>query len=64
MSYPQRPLVLHKALPDFGLNNLLNAGDMTFLKGVETQEALRCRSAIAGNPVFLQKCRTRFKSRF
>ncbi len=29
--HPQRPVVLREALPDFGLNNLVNRGDITFL---------------------------------
>ena len=29
--HPRRPVVLREALPDFGLNNLLNRGDITVL---------------------------------
>ena len=29
--HPRRPVVLREALPDFGLDNLLNRGDITVL---------------------------------
>jgi hypothetical protein len=31
-SHKSRPLVLREALPDFGLNNLLNRGDIAVLE--------------------------------
>jgi hypothetical protein len=36
--HPQRPMVLREALPDFGLDNFLNRGDITIL--IDSTESL------------------------